>query len=131
MTITEMARRLDTEVCVGGCGLSAGRHRAGCIFLGVIHFAERRFTRRAARNFLLLVARRDREADADYLNHEVYDWFYVWLDSVTAARLALRLGFRLPARLFDPERELCQALAARRGVKLSRYKRVWQWSRER
>ena len=74
-TISEMATRLDVPWCGGGCGLSKTKHREGCLFLGVVHFADRRFTRRAARNLLLLVARMKRESDDQYLNHEVYDWW--------------------------------------------------------
>lgn len=129
MTITEMAARLEVPTCTGGCGLSRTRHRTGCIFMGVVHFAERRFSRRAAKNYLMLVARMDREADGEYLNRiDLYDWFYVYVDSVTAARMAKQLGFRLPASIFEREREMVRLLAARRGVKLSRYKKVYQWS---
>lgn len=129
MTIRDMADRLGVPTCTGGCGLSATRHRTGCIFLGVVHFAERRFSRRAAKNYLMLVARRDREMNDGYLNHEVYDWWYVWHDSVTAAVMARLLGFRLPAAIFARERALCRLLADRRGVKLSRYRRVAAWVR--
>ena len=129
MRINEIAAA--NRVCLGGCGLSATRHRTGTIDpFGTVHFADRRFTRRAAKNLLLLIAQRDREEDPGFLNVELYDWFYLWRDSTTAVRLAANLGFRLPSRLFDGERELCRMLASRRGVKLSKYKRVYQWSRE-
>jgi hypothetical protein len=124
-----MARRLGVTWCGGGCGLSATRHREGCIYLGVIHYRERRFTRRAARTFLMLVARLDRETDDGYLNIELYDWFYLWRDSVSAAQMAKTLGFRLPASVFDQQRNQCILLAARRGVNLTKYRRVYQWAR--
>lgn len=129
MTITEMGTRLDVSTCTGGCGLSVTRHREGAVFMGIVHFADRRFTRRAAKNYLMLVARRDREADAGYLNNiELYDWFYTYLDAVNATRMAKTLGFRLPAAIFNRERSLCQILAANRGVRLSKYKKVWNWA---
>ena len=130
MTVSEIARQLDVPVCTGGCGLSVSRHSRGTIDpFGVIHFAERRFTRRGARNLLLLIARRDREADAGYLNVPVFDWWYVYHDSVTAARMARSLGFVIPARLWDLDREWCRLLAARRGVRLGKYRRVYNWVR--
>ena len=128
-TISEMATRLDVPWCGGGCGLSKTKHREGCLFLGVVHFADRRFTRRAARNLLLLVARMKRESDDQYLNHEVYDWWYLYHDAVTAAKMAMACGVRLPASVFDHDREMCRLLATKRGVKLSRYHRVYEWTR--
>jgi hypothetical protein len=131
MTFTELANRLEVKWCSGGCGLSTTKHREGCIDpFGVIHFAERRFTRRSARNFLILVARMDRESDPGFLNIDLYDWFYVYLDSVDAARMAKAAGFRLPAPLFDAQRQRCRDLAARRGVKLSKYRKVWNWAHD-
>ena len=132
MKIAEMGRHLDIPTCTGGCGLSATRHREGCVFLNVVHFAERRFTRRAARNYLLLAAKQQRIIDEGYLNDiDLYDWMYVALDSMQAARFARELGFRIPSHLFDRQREMCRLLAARRGVKLSRYRNVQEWSRPR
>lgn len=131
VNIQEMADRLGVVICVGGCGLSASRHRAGVIDpFGIIHFAERRFTKRGAKNLLMLVARRAREMDPGYLNIALYDWWYVYSDSVVAFRLARGdLGIRLPAHLFDRERARCRDLAARRNVRLSKYRRVYEWSR--
>ena len=129
MTVTEMGERLEVPTCTGGCGLSATRHRTGCVFLNVVHFAERRFSKRAAKNYLLLVARMDREADGEYLNNiDLYDWFYCYIDSVNAARMAKQLGFRLPASIFARERAMVRLLANRRGVKLTKYRKVYQWS---
>ena len=130
MTVEEIGVALGVPICTGGCGLSASRHRTGTIFLGVIHFAERRFTKRGAKNLLMLVARRAREMDPGYLNIALYDWWYVYSDSVVAFRLARGdLGIRLPAHLFDRERARCRDLAARRNVRLSKYRRVYEWSR--
>jgi hypothetical protein len=127
--IAHMAEALMAPTCTGGCGLSKTRHREGCIFMGVIHFAERRFSRRTAKNYLMLVARLWREGDPDFLNDDdLYDWLYIYLDSTEAARLAVTLGFRIPGHLFNPERRLCALLAQRRGVKLSRRRKVYQWA---
>lgn len=132
MMVGEVSRLLDIDICVGGCGLSVTRHREGCIDpFGTVHFAERRRTKRALRNLLLLVARRDREADAEYLNVEVFDFFYQYSDSIAANRMALQMGIRLPAALFNHQREMCRLLAARRGVKLTRYRKVYEWSAPR
>lgn len=128
MTVAEMARRLDIAWCGGGCGLSEYRHRRGVMFMGVVHYAERRFTRRGAKALLMLVARMRREADPGYLNIAEWDWWYVWHDATEASRLARTLGFVLPARLFDHERELCRLLAARRYVNLSAYPAAYAWS---
>lgn len=132
-TVSQIAADLDMRVCLGGCGLSATRHREGCIdpFLQV-HFAERRkMTHRAARNLLLLLAKAQRMADPGYLNIDVFDFYYIYSDSVAAARMARDCGFRLPARLFDDRRRICRDLAARRWINLSKYPRVYSWSRER
>lgn len=130
MTVDEMAARLDIPWCPGGCGLSESRHRTGTIFLGVVHYSRRRFTKRGAKNLLMLVARRAREMDPEYLNIPLYDWWYVYADSVAASKLAFNLlGIRLPAHLFDRERALCRDLAARRNVRLSKYRKTYEWSR--
>jgi hypothetical protein len=129
MKIEDMAERLDIRWCGGGCGLSETRHREGCIFLGVVHFRERRFTKRAARNFLMLAARMQRESDEGYLNIPLFDWWYCYSDSIAAGRMAMECGFRLPAAVFDEQREMCRLLAAKRGVRLSKYRKVWAWSR--
>lgn len=74
----------------------------------------------------------DRENDGEYLNRiDLYDWFYVYVDSVNAARMAKQLGFRLPASIFEREREMVRLLAARRGVKLTKYRKVWSWAHDR
>lgn len=123
-----MSQHLGVAWCGGGCGLSATRHRQGCLFLNVIHWKERRFTRRAARTYLMLVARMRREADPGFLNEpDLYDWLYVYIDSTEAGRLAMQLGFRLPAAVFDHQREQVRAMAARRGVKLSKRTKVYAW----
>ncbi len=124
-----MAGKLDVPWCGGGCGLSVTRHRTGCVFLGVVHFADRRPSKRATRNFLLLAARRDRLEDRDYLNVPFYDWWYRYEDATAAARMARYLHLRIPTRLWDHEREMCRLLAAKRGVQLSKHRSVWAWLR--
>jgi hypothetical protein len=126
MTLFEFAEYGST-ICSGECGLSNNAHRRGVVLMGVIHFADRRFSRRALRNLLLLVARREREGDESYLNSPVYDWYYLYLDNVQAAKWALHLGVRLPARLSRTDRLRCQRLAADRGVRLSHHPRVRSW----
>ena len=131
MSIREMADRLGVRWCGGGCGLSEWRHRGGAIDpFGVLHFSERRFTKRAARNFLVLAAKQRRLADPGYLNVPMYDWWYVWSDSRVAAKMARELGFVIPARLWDEQKEECRMLAMRRGIRLHRdYPAVWAWCR--
>mgnify|MGYP001558438609 CR=1 FL=1 len=73
--IAEMALALNVPTCTAGCALSKTRHREGVIDgFGIIHFAERRFSRRSAKNYLMLVARLWREGDPEYLNIELFDW---------------------------------------------------------
>lgn len=116
-------------ICWGGCGLSERRHERGVLFLGIVHFADRRFTRRGARNLLMLLARREREADPGFLNDPIFDFLYPALDALRAQELALEAGFRLPARLFDRERAKARSLAARRSAAISRYPRLRSWLR--
>ena len=130
-TTGELASRLGLRVCGGGCGISAARHRRGIIFLGVIHYADRRLTVQTARNLLLLAARNDREADAGYLNIPLYDWWYLHHDATVAWRMARSVVIRLPARAFDRQRAACRRLAALRGVRLGRYRKVAQWAAPR
>ncbi len=127
----DLSAKLAFPTCEGGCGISDARHRRGVLLCGVIHFADRRLTVQTARSLLLLAARADRESDGGYLNLDVLDWWYVWHDSVAAYRMGQSVGIRLPARVFDAKRAECRRLAAMRGVKLSRYKAVFQWARER
>ena len=132
MTIHDLAVRIGDPICLGECGLSITRHRNGANYLGVTHFADRRFSHRAARNLLLLVARNRREQDPLYLNdYGLYDWAYLALDALAASRIARECGLRLPAKLWDAQRGECQWLAARRGVKLTKYPRVWRWAHGR
>jgi hypothetical protein len=110
------------------CPISGRAHERGRLdAFGAIHYADREFTRRGARNLLLLVARRARQKDPAYLNDPMYDWLYVYLDSVRAQSIALEHGFRLPARLFDGQRTQARAMAARRSVSIRRYPRFKSW----
>ncbi len=97
---------------------------------GVAHFSRRRFTRRALRNLFLLVARRDRLADPQYLNIKGYDWYYLYVDNVAASRMAMDLGVRLPARLSRLDRLRCLQLARKQGVKLSRRSSIYAWAHD-
>jgi len=127
MTILDVATKYG--VCVGECGLTPEEHWPGVLDpFGVAHYLPRRFTRRALRNLLLLVARRDREADLGYLNIKGYDWYYLWRDNVTASKMAMDLGYRLPARLSRLDRLRCLQLARKGGVKLSRRSSIYAWA---
>jgi hypothetical protein len=129
MTISEAAAQYG--VCMSGCGIPAGDHWKGIIDpFGVAHYSSRRFTRRALRNLLLLVARRNRLADPGYLNIRGYDWYYLWLDNVEASRMAMDVGVRLPAKLSRLDRLRCQQLAARQGVRLSRRSSLYAWAHD-
>lgn len=139
MTIHEAAARYN--VCDGLvptdngrlalCGISYAAHWIGTIDgFGVAHFANRRFTRRALRNLLLLVARRDRMADPAYLNLPQFEYYYLWSDNVAASRMALDLGVRLPARLSRLDRLRCQQLARKAGVKLSKRSAIYKWAND-
>lgn len=97
---------------------------------GVVHYSDRRFTRRALRNLLLLVARRNREADPAYLNLPQYEWYYLWSDNVTASRMALDLGVRLPAHLSHLDRLRCLQSAAHQGVRLSKRSAIYSWAHD-
>lgn len=117
--------RLLPGVCWGTwngqpCPVSAARHRRGTEDgMGLIHYADRRLTKRSVKRLLMMVAARNRRKDPEFLNDPVYDFLYPYLDSVEAQRLAQTFGsMRLPARLFDVEREVVRYRAAMRGVAL-------------
>ena len=129
MTLRGLSVTLPVPVCEGGCGLSAARHRRGTVFMGVVHYADRRLTYQTAARLLLLAARAERESDPRYLNIELFDWYYQYADAVRAFRLGEAAGLRLPRRAFTRQRAECRRMAARRGVRLSARRRVWQWAR--
>ncbi len=133
MTFSEMAARLDVPFCGGGCGIASWvrDHDAGFVDpFNVVHWRERRFTRRGAKNFLVLVARWERMNDPEMLNDlDIYDWWYPHHDSVRAQAMAGQLGFRIPAHLFDIERERCRLLARKRGIRLSHYPAIQAWAK--
>lgn len=115
--------------CQGGCGLSTWRHRRGGTFLGVIHYADRRFTKPSAKRLLLLAAMRERHGDEGYLNTPEWTWLYLYTDSVRAQEMAASFGFRLPSSLFDRRRQTVRDLAAMRGIRLSKHEKVRSWLR--
>lgn len=129
MTFTDACLALEIkQICFGGCGLSERRHRLGAVFLGVVHWRERRMSRRALRNFLLLVAKRDREANPEFLNIPELTWYAIWSDNTEAGRLAARVGIRLPAALSINDRLRTLTLARKRGVSLSHRPRIYAWA---
>ena len=119
-TTRDLSARLPVAVCEGGCGLSETRHRRGCVFMQVVHYADRRLTVQTARNLLLLAARAEREADPQYLNIDLFDFWYCYADSIRAYNMGLACGVRLPRRAFDRERAECRRLAAKRQVLAAR-----------
>lgn len=110
------------RVCMGGCGLSDRAHR-GSLFLGVIHWRERRMTRRGLRRFFLLVARRDRVAPSSadpsaptrgFLNDGSMLAYHLHWEEQYANMLANWVGVRFPAEFSKRERERAsKALAGR------------------
>jgi len=125
MTIHEAATIYG--ICTGGCGLPD--HWRGVIDpFGVVHYANRRFTRRALRNMLLLLAKARREhSDPRFLNIPEYDWYYLWWDNVMAYELAMDMGVRLPARLSRLDRLRCRQQARRAGIPLSTRSAIYKW----
>ena len=129
MTLLDIATKYG--VCVGECGLTPEQHWEGQIDpFGIAHYTPRRFTRRALRNMLLLVAKRDRLADKEYLNIPAYEFFYLWRDNVVASRLAMDLGVRLPARLSRLDRLRCIQLARKQGVASSHWPAMYAWAHD-
>jgi hypothetical protein len=128
-TTRDLSAHLPVATCEGYCGLSESRHRKGVVFLGVVHYADRRLTVQTARNLLLLAARAEREADPQFLNIDLFDFWYRYSDSIRAYNLGLSAGIQLPRRVFDRERAECRRLAARRGVALSSRRNLYQWAR--
>jgi hypothetical protein len=131
VTFTDACLALEIkQVCFGGCGLSEYRHRLGIIDpFGVIHWRERRMSRRALRNFLLLVAKRDRLANPEFLNLPDVDWSHPYFDNIEVGRLAARLGIRLPAALSSNDRLRTLTLARKRGAALSTRPAIYAWAR--
>jgi hypothetical protein len=125
LSYRKMSLILGVPFCAGGCGIDERRHRAGTLFMGVIHWSERRFSRRGARNFLLLAARREREADPEFLNAPHLRFYHVWWDAQRAAELAATLHFRFPAEASLRDRARCYQLARQQRVRLIPRIRRW------
>lgn len=110
------------------CPMSGRAHERGRVdAFGLIHFSDRQFNKRAAKRLLVLVAGRARLKDPTMLNSEMFDWLYVYMDAVEAQKIALGWGFRLPARLFEQDRQRALQLAARRSVSVRRYPKFKSW----
>lgn len=131
MTFARMTIVTGAIVCSGGCGISARRHDRGVVDgFNIVHYAERRFSRRSARRFLMLCAEAERRADPGYLNAPPFDFWYVYHDNVRAQEWARQLGFRLPAKLSEIDRLYCIALANRARIHLGRdFPAVYAWAR--
>jgi hypothetical protein len=116
------------RVCLGGCGLNDYRHR-GSIFLNVIHWRERRVTRRGLLRFLLLVARRNREKDPGYLNDRKFRFLYTWIDHRAADDMAGLLGIRFPVAFSRRERAGVLWDAMRQNIHLaSTHPAIYAWA---
>lgn len=103
-TYAALVDRLGIKgVCLGGCGLTDHAHK-GSIFLDVVHFGERRVSRRGLRKLLLLCARRDRLRDPEFLNAAGLWWAAMYLDERKANEWADRIGYRFPISYSLPER---------------------------
>lgn len=126
MTYGEIVRRLDIDpVCLHpGCGIERS-HRRGFIFLGVVHWTERRIDKRGLRRFLLLVAKRDRLGSPDYLNDPGLYWAHFYLDERKANEWAAQLGVRFPVSYSAPERRTVSLVP---GLS-RRWPAVWAWAR--
>lgn len=123
-----MAEMLAVPVCLG-CTVYPSRHMPGFIDpFNVIHWRERRWSRAGSKRFLMMVAKRTRLLDERFLNIPRFDWLYVHGDAVSAQRMAGELGFRIPAHLFDADRERCRYLARKRGIHLSNWPAIYAWA---
>lgn len=130
MTYPEIVAELDlTHICLGGCGITIRSHRTGFIYLNVVHWQDRRVTRRGLFRFLLLVARRNREDDPGYLNDPKYDWLYVWIDHRAADDMGHRLGVRFPVEFSRYARSLVFWKAKWAGVPLSKHPAAYSWAK--
>jgi hypothetical protein len=112
------------KVCLGGCGLSDTAHR-GTIFLDVVHFGERRYSKRGLRRLLLLTARRDRLRDPGFLNDPALWWAHRFLDELRANEWAAKIGVRFPVSFSAPER---RSVALVPGLS-RKQPAVWAWAR--
>jgi hypothetical protein len=129
MTYPEVIEHLGIEkVCFGGCGLNTYRHRGSIVF-GVIHWADRRVSRRGLRRLLLLVAKRERLEDPEFLNDRYLGYYHLWHDEQRANELAAQLGMRFPAEFSRVERLRCLALMGRRKLRPQGYATILDWAR--
>lgn len=130
MTYREIADRLGIErVCVERCGLSEHALRGVVDGFDILHWRERRVTRRGLRRFLLLAARRKRLADESYLNDDrKFGYAYLYWDARQADLWAAELGIRFPVAFSRSERLRC-LLAAPRGL-ARRNPAMWAWARK-
>ena len=133
MTYSEVVNRLGlTGVCLGGCGIRERSHKRGFIDpFGGVHWQERRVSKRGLRNFLLLVAKRDRTRPVEgwttrgFLNDPGLYWAAMYLDEQRANEWAGKLGVRFPIALSLPERRTVSLVPG-----LSRlHPAVWAWAR--
>lgn len=123
----EVVARLDLPaVCLGDCGLSDHRHR-GSLFLGVVHFGERRISKRGLRRFLRLCAKRDRLDDPGFLNSPELSFAHGYFDEAKAVAWAARLGYRFPVGFSRAERLRVLAKAPKGFART--HAAIWAWAR--
>jgi hypothetical protein len=132
MTYADVVRKLGwpKRVCLGGCSITVRSHRAGFIDpFNVLHWQERRVTRRGLRKFFLLLARRNREADPTYLNERRFAWLYLYLDEQYANALGQVLGVRFPIEFSRTERWKCLRLAHKANARITKTNpRAYSWA---
>ena len=114
MTYADIVARLSlAKVCLdGGCGLTDNAHRGTIDGFGIVHFAERRVSKRGLRRLFLLCAKRDRlrlNYDGQwitrgFLNDPALWWAAMYLDERKANEWAAQIGVRFPIAYSAPER---------------------------
>lgn len=95
----------------------------------VLHWSDRRVTRRGLRRFLLLVAKRKRELAPAYLNDPKLGWFHLYDDNREADKMAAKLGVRFPVEFSRTERWKCLWLAHKAKVPITRtHPALYSWA---
>jgi hypothetical protein len=134
MTYATVVSRLGLQQVCLGCAITERSHRNGFIDgFGVVHWAERRVTKRGLRRLLLLVARRDRNRlnyDTEwltrgFLNDRALYWAHFYFDEQRANEWAAKLGVRFPVEFSGPERRVVALVP---GLSRS-HPQIYQWAR--
>ena len=135
-TYSGVASQLGIALCGDGWPRNRiGNHEAGWTAYGmtIIHWNERRVTKRGLLRFLKLVAKAQMESA-----HQGERFVVLYWQNVEAYRLARLIGIRLPRSLADPDRAKARLWLARfRNNPLDRefpeqrdlMRRIRRWSR--